>query len=498
MIDVLSVENMRKSDARTIAGGISGRELMYRAGSAVLENVSVKAPVAIVCGTGNNAGDGYVIALLLRRRSIPCTIFLLREKYSEDGAYYFDQCFHSGIPVIYCWETISFHGFATIFDCIFGTGFHGKVQGLAKTVIEAINKSDAYVVSVDINSGLNGDNGLCDICVRSDITVSIGGFQPGHFLNMAKDCMWEVVNCDIGIRPAEPPYHLLEMEDFQALVPERKHYSHKATYGYMALIGGSLAYSGAIRLAAMASAAMRSGAGVVKLAAPESLCSLLIPEILESTLYPMPDKDGNLVFDESALAGLMGGVKSIAFGMGIGISEEIQKMLAFLLEHYTGSLVIDADGLTALAALDPGLLQNTAARVILTPHVKEFSRLTNRSTDEILSAPIELARDYAAENHVVLLLKGPTTIITDGTSVNLVNTGCPGMATAGSGDVLSGILSALCSYVPDSLLAASAAAYINGKAGEYAQEKYGSVSMIASDTAACIKDVIRALFSLHK
>ncbi|MBP5222881.1 MAG: NAD(P)H-hydrate epimerase, partial [Lachnospiraceae bacterium] len=191
MLDILSVENMRNSDSQTIAGGVSGRELMMRAGRAIFESVVWRPPVAIVCGSGNNAGDGYVLAKLLHYAGIDCTIMLLEERFSEDGKYYYEICRESGIRInVLTMQDIFDVNYSTIVDCIFGTGFKGPIRENSKAaaVIDSINKSGAYVVSVDINSGLNGDSGMAaGSCVRSDITVSVGSFKPGHFLSMAKD-----------------------------------------------------------------------------------------------------------------------------------------------------------------------------------------------------------------------------------------------------------------------------------------------------------------------
>ena len=513
---------MRASDAHTIETGISGRELMERAGRAVFENVDWRSPVAIICGTGNNAGDGYVIARLLHEQGTEVVIYLLEEKFSPDGRYFFDRCVESGITVKTIGETINrglFDEHSTIVDCIFGTGFHGKVTGLAGSVIEAINTGDHYVVSVDINSGLNGESGMTEegsVCVRSDLTISIGDFKPGHFLNMAKDVMKSKINCDIGIEPVEEPYGLIEDVDLKAYFRPRPNFSHKGTYGYMALVGGSKRYSGAIRLAGMANAAMRAGAGVVKVAVPGSMIGPVSSHILESTVFRLSDDDGEMVFRENEIRELISNVRTVAFGMGIGRGIQVRRTLRFLLENHTGVLIIDADGLTELSCPElsgssegPSVLKESKARVVLAPHIGEFSRLSGRSAEEINNAPIDLAREYARDNNVILLLKGPTTVITDGNRVFLVDTGCAGMATAGSGDVLSGILAAVCGYIPgmeagpapageevqkaDLLLAAAAGAYINGRAGELAQKKYGSISMIAGDTVACIADAVMEL-----
>ena len=524
MKDILSVENMRKSDAATIKGGISGKELMARAGKAIYDSVVWKAPVAIICGVGNNAGDGYVLAGLLKDAGIECSLILLEDRFSEDGKYYFDKCFtdimpktagennlkdKGGIDVKLIDELENLFSYKTVVDCIFGTGFRGEVRGKAKTAIELINASGAYVVAVDINSGLNGDSGMCgkasqtqtgdsrltascaeDICVRSDITISIGSYKPGHFLSMAKDVMKQKVNCDIGIRPVEKPYKLVEVQDFAEFFGSRKNFSNKGTYGYIAIIGGSKKYSGALRLACMANAAMRSGAGVVKVGLPNSLYHDLIPLILESTVFPLSDKDGELVFNEEELKSLISNVKTVAFGMGIGLSDEVSKCLRFLLENYTGILIVDADGLTLLSKMDREILRHAKCKTVLTPHLREFERLTGCSKEEILSNPVKMAETYALDTGTVVLLKGPSTIITDGVRTYITDAGCAGMATAGSGDVLSGILSAVCSYIPDLPLVVAAGAYINGKAGEKAQGKTNPVSMTAGDTASSIAEVI--------
>ena len=176
--------------------------------------------------------------------------------------------------------------------------------------------------------------------------------------------------------------------------------------------------------------------------------------------------------------------------MGIGTGEGAARMLEYLLENFRGRLIVDADGLTLLSRLEKDRIRNASCSMILTPHLKEFSRLSGLETGEILNSPIAAAEAYAEECRVILLLKGPATIITDGKSTYLTDTGCPGMATAGSGDVLSGILAAVAAFSPDPLLGAAAAAWINGKAGEAAQRRMGSVSMTAGDTASFIPEIV--------
>lgn len=499
MRKILSVSNMRDSDAETIRTSIPSKELMKRAGVAIYEEVKAinkwVGKVAIVCGTGNNAGDGYVIASLLVADDVLCKLFITRDKFSEDGRYYFNEASAKNVSYEFIEENVpDFTGYDVLVDCIYGTGFHGSVTGATRNIIENINtarENGTFVISVDINSGLNGDNGLTDLCVISDLTVSVGDFQPGHFLNMAKDVMKYKINCPIGINPVRRPYYLFEQTDVARCLGIRKNMSNKGDYGYVVLIGGSKKYSGAIRLAYLADAAMRSGAGVCTVAAPSDITDVIASHVLESTIFSLKSENGEIIYSEDDFDEIIKHKKSIAFGMGIGRSIESAKALEKLLNAYDGKLIIDADGISDLADIGSDILLNTNAKVVLTPHLKEFSRISSRSIEEIKANPISLAKEYAEKYKVIILLKGPSTIITDGQEVYLVDRGCAGMATAGSGDVLSGILAAICSYGDGNLLEnVAAGAYINGLAGELAQENIGAISMVASDTVSMIKSAI--------
>lgn len=495
MLTILPVRSMRESDAATIRSGVPSRELMYRAGVGIFEAAEWRGEVAIVAGSGNNAGDGYVLALLLADAGRPCRIFRVSDRFSEDGAYYHGLCAARGIPSERFTEETDLSGYGTVVDCLLGTGFCGEVTGMTKCAIEAINaagEGGAYVVSADINSGLDGDSGCAVTAVRSDLTVSVEHFQPGHFLGSAKDLMKARVSVGIGIRPIGESYGLFEASDTKRVLTPRKNDSHKATYGYVALIGGSERYSGAIRLASMAEAAMRSGAGVATVAAPRSLAPVILPAILESTFFPLSEVDGGILFCDPEFRELVTRYRAIVFGMGVGNTRETARAVSYLLGSYEGTLVLDADGLNALAKLPRALLNDTRARVILTPHPLEFARLAGTKVQEVLAAPIETAKRYAAETGTVVLLKGPTTVVTDGRGVLLVDRGCAGMATAGSGDVLSGVLAGLCGAHPDEpLYAAATGAYLNGLAGELAEAETGAISMTAGDTARKIAEAVR-------
>ena len=287
---------------------------------------------------------------------------------------------------------------------------------------------------------------------------------------------------------------LLTLSQVKNLFPERDENSNKSDFGNIALIGGCVKYSGAIRLAEMANAAMRSGAGVCTLAVPSSISKEIIPNILESTIYPLSDNEGFIEFHETEFRELAEKNSVIAFGMGIGNTEETRKALVYLLKNYEGILIVDADGINAMAKIGKKTLCNHKCKLILTPHPKEFSRLAKREVKDVLEDPEGSASKLANFLKAIVLLKGHVTTVSDGETVYRVDKGCAGMATAGSGDVLSGILAAVVANNKDDLLTATAgAAYINGLAGEFASKEVGEVSQLASDTAKAVPTVLNML-----
>ena len=466
---------------------------MYRAGKGIYESVENWGKTAIVCGAGNNAGDGFVVAKLLHGQGGDVTIFLLSEKFSESGKYYFDMCTEMGVKAEKCSQETSFSGFDTVLDCIFGTGFHGEVRGFAAEIIDKINESGAFVVSADINSGLSADSGISAKCVRSDLTVSVGSFKYGHFLGMAKDVMRERKNIDIGIGIRGEYAVLAQKGDFLPYIKPRRNHSNKGTYGYVGIMGGCREYSGAVKLAAMGASALRSGCGVAKLIVPEGIAASVAPWVLESTLCPLRDEAGHIIFDKTAIDTALTGLSALSVGMGWGKSAENAKILEYILSEKALPLIIDADGLNTLAAMEKDILKSTKCRVVLTPHPKEFERISGVPTAEILANPVESAKDFAHKYGAVVLLKGASTVVTDGKETYICHRGSSGMATAGSGDVLSGVLTGLLGYMEYSPRTVALGAYLAGAAGELAAEEYTEIAMTAGDTARMLPRVWKEL-----
>lgn len=492
MQEVVTVKDMRDADLKTIESGIDGKELMYRAAIGVYNSCTWNGKIGIFCGSGNNAGDGYALATILHKNGYNVEVVLVSEKFSEDGLFYYDLCKELNISIFQFSTELPIYDIYV--DALLGTGFKGEPRGEILDCIKLLNSVDKTIISIDINSGLNGDNGICDIAVKSSKTISIGYLKPGLLLNQAKDLITELTNVDIGIKSANRGMYLLDKNDIKEFLKPRLNLSNKGTYGYVGIMGGSANYPGAVRLANLGQVALRSGCGVSRVIVPGDIYDLIFDNVLETTVCKIPSENGNMIYAEKEIDNALKGLKVLSVGVGWGESQEYQKILAYILDNYDIPLIIDADGLNTLAKMDLNILNKTKCKVILTPHLKEFSRLTNKSVREIMEDSIKLVEEFVNKYNVTLLLKGPTTIIADKNKLFFTDTGNSGMATAGSGDVLTGIITGLIGYhFEDITKSVAVASYINGFAGDLAMEKYGEMGMISSDTASCVAIVLKEL-----
>lgn len=284
-------------------------------------------------------------------------------------------------------------------------------------------------------------------------------------------------------------------EDIKSIFPKRDENSNKGNFGYVGIMGGSIEYSGAVKLANLSCASLTSGCGVVRLIVPKEIANGVMPYLLEQTLFTIESKDGHMIFDKEKIDKSLEKLKALAIGMGWGESSDNEKILSYILETKDIPVVIDADGLNTLAKMDKSILNKTKCKVILTPHPKEFERISGYDIEDIKNNPQGLAINFANEYNVILLLKGHTTTVTDGKTTYLVKRGCAGMATAGSGDVLSGILVGILGYNEPNVLSIAAGAYLAGLAGEIAQEELNDISIKASDTISKIPEAINEIRS---
>lgn len=494
MIDISDNAMMRRADKYTIDNlNISGEELMRRAASGIFEEISRlnKKKVAIIAGKGNNGGDGICVAMLMIENGELPDIYLFSRDFSHESAFYYDKIKNYGNIYDITGEE-DYSEYDVILDAMFGTGLSKRIEGVYLKTVKNINRSGAYVVSADIPSGLNGDNGLImGDAVKADMTVSVNTIKAGLILANGKDYCGRIVNKNIGIVHIDKTYKLLEDSDI--LLPQRVNNSHKNTYGNVAIIGGCTNYIGATKLSYMGADSLMSGAGIVRLCVPDKHVGAVMSNVIEQTVYPLKDRDGHIRFDEDNIRPLLE-MSCIAFGMGIGQSNDVFTTLKYIVKNYKGRLLIDADGLNALSE-NPEILKDAGCSIVITPHVKEMSRLTGTTVNEILADPVKIALEFANEYAICVLLKGTSTIVTDGNDVNIINRGASSMAKGGSGDVLSGVIAGL---LANSKLgcydALSYGAYIAGVAGEMARNEYGEYGALPRDTARyvayAIKDIM--------
>lgn len=475
MEKVLTNSQMRAADEYTInKQGIPSRTLMRRAGEAIADEVlsalkrNGALSVLVVCGTGNNGGDGYVCAQKLTKKGVDVSVYAIGGKLSDDcdreknnytGK--FTEKIEGGIIV----------------DCIFGTGLSREITGLYAEIVNCINRASAFVVSADIPSGINGDNGIVMGCaVKADMTVAIAEYKLGMFLNDGIDYCGEIVKKDIGITVPEGNYtQLPSHRDISLFYPERRRNSHKGTYGSANIIAGSDCYIGAAALST--AAALKSGCGYVKLITSEKVKFAIAP------VYPQAIYLDNIDLSSSA----------IAIGMGCGISVALYNKIKFILDRFNGTLIIDADGLNSLSEYGVEILKNSHCKVIITPHVKEFSRLTGISVTDILNNPLKIASEFSEKYGVIVLLKGAASIISDGKKNYIVKRGTTSLAKGGSGDMLSGYMCGTAARGTEAFDAAVCAAYTMGVAAEFASAENTDYCSTAEEVLKNLPNAVKSL-----
>ena len=474
---ILTVCQMRNADRFTIEKlGISHEELVDRAGTAVAEVIKERflgGRVLVVVGKGNNGKDGLVTANILSKTHGFSVSVLNVEK---------------GITKLLEKK------YDIILDCIFGTGLNKIVDGKYKEIIEKINQNDAFVIACDIPSGINGDNGkIMGVAVKANLTVAIQEYKVGHFLGDAIDYCGQIICKDIGISVWEDNViKRLDDRDAKKIFEQRNRNVNKGFFGKAGIIAGSKCFSGSAFLANLALASLKSGVGYSYFGVPNCLFNAFVGQTPESILIPLCDDGNSIVFDEKDIEKFFS-CNSIALGMGMTVSEDVYKTIEFILRNYSGTLIIDADGLNCLAKFGRNILKDKKCKVVLTPHIGEFSRLTGVDKDELQENLISCAVSFAKEYGVILVIKSAVSVITDGVETYLNTTGCSGMAKAGSGDVLSGLMAGLTARADDVMSAVCVSAYVFGRAGEFAQKQENEFTMTATDVIAKFSKVINNL-----
>lgn len=492
MFNILNSKEMQEADHNTIINGIPSILLMERAGKAIFSKIikfiNKEDEILIVCSSGGNGGDGLVIARYLYNASYNVKVYLIKQSGKED--FNINLSKYKG-PLISDLNNIKPK---YIIDAIFGVGLNKEIKEPILSIIEYINNSDAFIISVDIASGIDANNGLIlGSAIRGDVTYAIEEYKIGHFLNYGKDYNKAVELVHIGIeKPTKNYIKSLSIEDLKVLFPSRSSLSNKGTYGHVAIIGGSKNFLGAPLISLTSEVSLRMGVGYSTLCIPSSLKTIYALNPLECIYKYFDDVDGYIKFDKEKLDELLN-YSAIAIGMGIGVSKEIYKIITYLLKNYTNILIIDADGLNTLSMYGVDVLKEKKCKVVLTPHIMEFSRLTNIKKEEILKNEVELATQFALNYKCILCLKNNTTLISDGINTYLNINGLPSLAKAGSGDFLTGLILGLCNKSNDLLFNVASANYLFGLLSIEANKDIDENCLLITDLKNYISKAIRRI-----
>jgi hydroxyethylthiazole kinase-like uncharacterized protein yjeF len=503
---VYSAEQMKKLEKEAMKAGISPLVLMENAAIGICKTIMEGyAPdpaftVAVICGRGNNGGDGMALARHLVNNGIRTKVLLAKgsKLLTPEAETNCRILKRTSIPI---------HEFSSpdkvfketlgaaslIIDCLFGTGLTRDVEGFYRQAITFINNLKKPVVAVDIPSGINSDTGeVMGDAIKAQLTVALGAPKPGHLFFPGREYRGALEVSDISLPrsfyDSPTPYNWLQEDEVKGLLKKRRQNTHKGSYGHLAIIGGSPGKTGAPCMSGMA--AMRSGAGLATVICSRSLNPVFESKLLEVMTFPVDDVDGFM--SQLALDSIRDFLKDkdcVVLGPGLSASSVTEILFGSLFKSISIPAVVDADGLNLLAGKKK-LLKNK--KIILTPHPGEMARLSGNSISEVLKNPVQIASDFAREYGVHVVLKSSTTVLAaPGGSVHISTYGNAGMASAGSGDVLSGIIGSFISQGYAIEEAAQLGIVLHGLAGDEAKAAKGEHGLIASDIIEFMPHVLK-------
>ncbi|WP_434309092.1 NAD(P)H-hydrate dehydratase [Hominifimenecus sp. rT4P-3] len=495
LTDGLEMRGMDRYSIETV--GIPSIVLMEHAAAAAVEEMrgclNGQPSILIVCGTGNNGADGLAMARMLATegREVSVAVIGNQQKATEEWRIQAKICKQLKIPSVHetlTAEYIKSKRIGVVVDGLFGTGLSRLVSGLYQEAMDAINHSGAFVVSIDIPSGISADTGVVLGCaVKADLTVTFQCEKLGMALYPGKEYCGRVVVRDIGIPEVSrlavaPKAFTMEKEDLDQL-PKRPAYSNKGTFGRVLVIAGTKNMAGAAVLSGKA--AYRSGTGLVRILTSEENRVILQTALPEAILTTYTEGEFPLALLEEACDW----AKAIVIGPGLGISDRTTSLLRYVLQYRKVPVVVDADALNTIA-LHREMLSNLGPDTILTPHLGEMSRLIGTPVSHMVVDLPEIARSFSEKTGAVLVLKDACTLVAEGRRRLYVNTcGNSGMATGGSGDVLSGIIGGLLAAGMKPFDAASYGVLMHGLAGDAAACEWGERAMMAGDIVRRIDSV---------
>ena len=501
---IINREAMLKAEEMAFASGISYSRLMENAGAAtarfIRETVDVKNKnVVVVCGGGNNGGDGLVVARKLFENSAVVTVILTNGTVNTHNSKQMFEKLSGDIKIIdytqfsdTCLHLVS--DCDILVDAVFGTGFSRTPDSLITRLFEEMSASRSTTFSVDLPSGVVCDTGeIKTACVRADYTVTFHCLKPCHVLPPANEFCGKVTAVKIGIdeKIIDTLSYVCKTVDKPTLKKRRKN-DHKGTFGKGLSLCGSYGMSGAAVIAAKA--ALRCGIGILKMACVKENYEISAMSLPEAVLVPCQTNNGKYsLADFPTLKEHLKDSNALLIGCGIGVSKELRELIKKLISQSQVPTVLDADGINCLSSCIE-IIKQAKAPIILTPHLAEMSRLCGKTISEIESFPIETAKEFANRYGVYLILKGANTVIATPKGETFVNLlGNPGMAKAGSGDMLSGIILALLAQGYDITEGLKTAVWLHSAVGDMAAEKFSQTAMLPTDMINLLPDLLRNL-----
>ena len=494
---IASGDEMSRIDDYTInVIGIPQMVLMERAALAVYNFIHSKfnkdTKVLVVVEGGNNGGDGLALARILHGNGYDVEIYWGEILGKTSAAFEAQLEIVRKLNIKFA-DDIMNYGYDVVVDAVFGAGLNRAITGKLADVVNAMNDVDAFKLAVDIPSGIDATNGfVLGTAFRADATVTFAIMKMGLLTGMGYEYSGQVTVADIGIPKKaidyiEPDLYTYDGYDVDRLLPYRKLDSHKGSYGKIGVIGGSKNMAGAAMFAA--EAAYRMGCGLVRICTVEANREIMQSKLPEAMLTTFDASDKDSI--RTALKSMIEWSDVIILGPGLGTKDYATYVVEKVLKEYKETIVLDADGLN-IVAKNKQWLKDTEAKVIITPHLAEMSRLTEVKTGEIKSNKYQVAKEFAKDNNIVVVLKDSRTVVSDGNVQAYINTtGNNGMATGGSGDVLARIIGGLCGQNMDEFEAAKLGVCLHGLAGQEAAISRGRYSMIASDIVRGITAVLK-------
>ena len=476
-MDVLTKDLIRFSEENAVhSGAFSFLELMKIAGDTateiILKNYDVlNKKIAVVCGNGNNGGDGFVIAKNLQNKGAKVILLLpMGEPMTDSAKHYYSLL--SSIEI----KPDLDDDYDIIIDAIFGIGLSRPLDEKMINLIQKINASNAVKIAVDIPSGIECDTGkILGACFKADLTVTFIAHKPCFMLPPATDFTGKVVVADIGVKPCGFKYKTIEAP----ILPKRSPNSHKGTYGTAVMFCGSFGMAGAAILSARA--CIRSGVGIAKCVVPKSIYSILTTAVPEAVCVIAKQTQKGTFKGNINLENALNKVTAVLFGCGIGNNRQTQKLLKRLFKTAKIPLVLDADGINALVS-NINVLKKTNAPIIITPHPAEMSRLVGKTVEQIEENRVEIATAFAREYNCYVVLKGANTILATPDGQVFFNLGGnAGMSTGGSGDVLAGMIVSYLAQKMPITDAIKAAVYLHSATADKIAKIRGEASLMPSD-----------------